>query len=257
MALPVAQPEGDVRLPPLAWLTLAAAALVLAIVHVRVSVLAPDAARFSFDSAEYALAGRTWLETGKLATPFVHPAAAAISPGPPYPLVAGHPLVPALDAVAFFVVGRTTFATLFPAVLAYVVAVLCTAWLALGLSGSRLMAIGAGAAFAVSPWALRFASEGLSEMPFAALLTAALALLWEMPVRPKPLLLGVVLGLAHLTRPVVVPILPAVILGIVWLSPEGRTLRTLLLFAATFLPIAALTALYKWAATGSALTDVG
>src|SRR5262249_10341416 len=73
---PLAQPVRDNRLPLLAWAALAAVAIALAIVQLDACVLAPDAARFTFDSAEYALAGRTWLESGRLATPFVHPSAA-------------------------------------------------------------------------------------------------------------------------------------------------------------------------------------
>ena len=184
----MAQPALENRLPPLAWVAMATGALALAAAHVRVSVLAPDAARFSFDSAEYALAGRAWLETGRLVTPFVHPAALAASPGPPYPLLVGHPLVPALDALAFAIAGATPTASLAPAVLAYVLTVLVTTRLALALSGSRVAGVGAGVAFAVSPWALRFASEGLSEMPFAACLTGALVLLWHLPDRPRPFL---------------------------------------------------------------------
>jgi len=94
-------------------------------------------------------------------------------------------------------------------------------------------------------------------MPFAALLTAAFVLLWELPGRPRAFLLGITLGLAHLARPVVVPLLPAWILGIALLAPPRRRAVTFGLAAAGFLPIAALTALYKWQATGSPWTDVG
>ena len=92
----MAQPEHETRLPPLAWAGIAFGSLALAATHVRISVLVPDAARFSFDSAEYALAGRAWLETGRLVTPFVHPAALGISPGPPYPLLVGPHGLPSL-----------------------------------------------------------------------------------------------------------------------------------------------------------------
>ncbi len=245
------------RLPPSVWALLALAALVLALAHVRIVVVGPDAARFSFDSAEYALAGRTWLETGRLATPFVHPAALGASPGPPYPLVVGHPLVPALDAVAFALAGRDPLATVAPAVAAFVVTVLLVARLALALTGSRIAALGAAAAFAATPWSLRFASEGLSEMPFAAALTAAFLLLWQLPVRPRPVLLGVVLGLGHLARPVAVPLLPAFALGLWLASPAPLRARHLLLAAAGFVPLAALTVLYKWAACGTPFVEVG
>lgn len=253
----MAQPAHDTRLSPLAWAALAIGSLALALAHIEVSVLAPDAARFSFDSAEYALAGRAWLETGRLVTPFVHPAALGISPGPPYPLLVGHPLVPALDAIAFALAGASPTSTLAPAVLAFVLTVLVTTRLALALSGSRVAALGAGAALALSPWALRFASEGLSEMPFTAFLTLAFLLLWQLPERPRPAWLGVVLGLAHLARPVVVPLLPALGFGVLLLAPRGQWPRVLLRVLVGFLPLAVLTGIYKLASTGSATSDVG
>src|SRR5262245_38441782 len=257
MASTGARPAHETRLSPLAWVALATGALALAVLHARVTVFGPDAARFSFDSAEYALAGRAWLETGRLVTPFVHPAALGISPGPPYPLLVGHPLVPALDALAFAVLGVTPGATLAPAMLAYVVAVLVTARLALALAGSRAAAIAAGVALAGSTWALRFATEGLSEMPFAALVTGALLLLWRLPERPRPVLLGLTLGLAHLARPVVVPLLPAFALGVWLLAPRGRVFVVAARALMGFLPLALLTGLYKWVATGSPFHEVG
>lgn len=253
----MAQSAHETQLPPLAWTALATGTLALAVANVRMSVVVPDAARFSFDSAEYALAGRAWLETGRLVTPFVHPAAFGASPGPPYPLLVGHPLVPALDALAFALAGTDATATMGPAVIAFVLTVLVTAGLALALSGSRMAALGAGAAFALSPWALRFASEGLSEMPFAALLTLAFLLMWQLPTRPRPVWLGIALGLAHLARPVVVPLLPALTLGVLLLTPRGQWLRMLWRAFAGFLPLALLTALYKWVMTGSPTSDVG
>ena len=57
--------------------------------------------------------------------------------------------------LAFAIGGVDPIATLAPAVVAFVLCVLFTARLALGLSGSRSAGIGAGAAFALSPWALR------------------------------------------------------------------------------------------------------
>jgi 4-amino-4-deoxy-L-arabinose transferase-like glycosyltransferase len=165
--------------------------------------------------------------------------------------------VPALDALAFAVAGRSADATLLPPLLAFACCVLLVARLALALAGSRAAAFAAGAAFAISPWALQFACEGRTEMPFAALLTAALLLLWELPRAPRPLLLGLVLGLAHLARPVVVPLLPALALGLVLLSPPGMRTRHALRALAGFLPLAALTAIYKWATVGSPFADVG
>lgn len=247
----MAQPAPEIRLPRSAWALLTLGATVVAWAQVRCTVTLPDAARFTFDSAEYALAGRAWLETGRLVTPFVHPAALGSAPGPPFPLLVGHPLVPALDALAFALAGPDPLSTVLPAVAAFVLTVLLTVRLALGLTGSRAAALGAGAAFAVNPWALRYASEGLSEMPFTALFTAALVVLLELPRRPRPVLLGLLLGLAHLARPVAVPLLPAFTLGVLALSPARQRLRALALAFAGFAPLALLTAAYQWSATGT------
>lgn len=236
---------------------LAIVAIALGSVHVWLTVIRVDAARFSFDSAEYALAGRAWLETGRLVTPFVHPAALGASPGPPYPLIVGHPLVPALDAIAFALFGKDATVTLLPALLAYVATVLLTARLTWSLTRSDVATLAAGLMFACTPWALRFASEGLSEMPFTAFFTAALWLLADLPERPRPVLLGVLLGFAHLTRPVLVPLLPVLLPAIVLLAPRAARLPTLARVLVAFLPLAALTALYKQFATGGALHDVG
>ena len=112
------------------WPVLSLAALLTGIAQWWRTMVLPDAARFNFDAAEYALAGRAWLETGRLVTPFVHPATAGTVPGPPWPLLAGQPLVPALDALAFAILGRHPDATVAPALLAFVLATLATAMLA-------------------------------------------------------------------------------------------------------------------------------
>lgn len=246
------RPATGQRPSPLVALVVALAALSTGLVQAwRVMVL-PDAARFNFDAAEYALAGRAWLETGRLVTPFVHPATVGAVPGPPWPLLAGHPLVPALDALAFAVFGTHPDATLVPALLAFVFAALCVARLAWGFTQSSAAMLAAGLVFALSPWALGFATIGLSEMPFAALLAAAFVLLWEFPERPRPWLLGAVLGLAHLTRPVLVPMLPALLLGLVLLAPGRTRVAMLVRTLAVLLPLASLTFLYKLAMTHGA-----
>lgn len=245
------------RPSPLVWPVLAVVALALGGVHLWFSVLLPDAARFSFDSAEYALAGRAWLETGRLVTPFVHPAALGASPGPPYPLIVGHPLVPALDALSFALLGRDSSVTLLPALLAYLAAVLATARLAWSLTRSDAVALASGLLFAASPWALRFSSEGLSEMPFTACFTAAIWLLAELPERPRPVLLGVLLGLAHLARPVLVPLLPVLVPAILLLTPRASRIPTLLRVVAGFAPLASITLIYQAVASGHPFQSVG
>jgi 4-amino-4-deoxy-L-arabinose transferase-like glycosyltransferase len=242
--------------PPLAWAAIGFTALALGMVHAWVTVIAPDASRFTFDSAEYALAGRAWLETGRLVTPFIHSALLRLAPTPPFPLLVGHPLVPALDAAAFALFGPREDATLVPALLAHAACAVLVVKLALALAPSRLASLAAGATFALSPWALGFACEGRTEMPFAALLTGAFVLLARLPDAPRPFWLGVTLGLAQLARPVLLPLLPAVGLGIWLLVPPGGRWRAVALALAGFVPLASLTAFYKWATTGSPFTEV-
>lgn len=228
---------GEHRLSPLFWPALASFALATGSLHAWLTVLAPDAARFSFDSAQYALAGRTWLATGRLATPFVHPALVGDLAGPPWPLLAGQPLVPGLDALAFALFGATPDATLAPALLAFVGATLLTARLAWGLTSSALAAATAGMVFATTPWALGFAVTGMTEMPFACLLAAILVLLWETPEHPRPARLGLLLALAHLTRPVLLPLLPALMIGFLAITPAPRRIPALLRVALGFVPL--------------------
>jgi hypothetical protein len=236
---------------------LALLAVAVLIVHLQRTLLGPGASLLTFDSAEYALAGRELAETGRLMTPFVHPAALHAGQHPPFPLLAGHPLVPVLDAVLFRVAGVRAGLTLVPSVAGCVVLVLAAAWLGFRVARSNTVALAAGLAILLSPWTLRFATEGLSEIPFAALVTLALVVLAGFARRPRPILLGALLGLAHLTRPVLVPMLPAWILGIAWLAPAGARGRTLGLVLLGFAPFAVALALYKAVALGSPLADVG
>ena len=178
----MAQTHAVTRLAPAAWVVLGIGALALVLVHAQVTMFGPDAERFTFDSAEYALAGRAWLETGRLVTPYAHPAVLASMPGPPFPLIAGHPLVPALDAIAFAILGAKPEATLAPTIARVrgVRAARSPAW----RSGSPARARPRSAPAPGSPSPAGrscYALEGRSEMPYAALLTAALVLLWDMP----------------------------------------------------------------------------
>lgn len=242
---------------PVAWLVLAASALAVLLVHLEIAVRRTGVALFSFDSAEYALAGRTLATTGRLATPFAHPSILASIPGPPFPLLVGHPLVAVLDAIVFAIGGAHPALTLIPAGAAFIAVVLLTAALARRVSASPWVPWTAAAGVALSPWMLRYAIEGLSELPFVALFMAALILLLDLPARPRPLLLGAMLGLAHLARPVVVPLLPVWLIAAFVAVPAAARRTTLARMLLGFAPFAALLALYKWATIGSPLADVG
>jgi len=220
-------------------------------------VFATGASLLTFDSAEYALAGRELAETGRLMTPFVHPAALHAGQHPPFPLLAGHPLIPIANAVLFRLGGARPELTLVPGALALVLLVIATARLAFHVTRESALALAAGLTVLLSPWTLRFASEGLSEVPFAALVTLGLVLLGGFPERPRAIALGVVLGLAHLTRPVLVPMMPAWILGVVLLAPAGTRLGALARTLLGFAPFAIALAAYKAIALGSPFADVG
>jgi len=226
------------------------------IAHYEITVERTDRAIFTFDSAEYAVAGRHLSRTGELRSPFVHPDALFGASAAPFPYMVGHPAVPVLNAVTFAALGERAALTLIPAGLSFILLVVLSAFFAFRLSGSRAVAAVAGCAIALHPVMLRYASEGLSEMPFMAAFIGALFLLWRMRDRPRPVLLGIVLGLAHLTRPMIVPLLP------VWLAAAAlmagrKRLGTVGRVLAGFLPFAVLLAVHKYMAAGDPFADIG
>ena len=234
----------------------AGAALLVLLVHLDVTVLRPDRALFTFDSAEFAIAGRHLARTGTLATGVVLPDELGTPRRPPFPLLVGHPLVPILDAIVFRLGGEHAALTLIPPALAYLVVVVLAAALARRLTGSHAVAACAAVAVTFAPRVLYFASEGLSELPFAAITLGALLLLRSPPERARWLVFGLLLGLGHLTRPIMVPLLPVWLAGAMLASPSGQRMRAVLLTLAGFVPFAAGLALYKWSAAGHPLADV-
>jgi 4-amino-4-deoxy-L-arabinose transferase-like glycosyltransferase len=231
-----------------------------------------DQARFTYDSAQYALAARELAETGRLLTPYSYVGPLRAASGPPWPLLAGHPLVPLLQAPVFAVFGAGPWSSLVPVVFAHLLAVLLGALLVLELGGGLLLAGAVGVALAGSPMMLAFATDGLSEMPFTAAWTAAMLVLARTArTRPAavgtrdpgsgrgrwPLVLGALLGLAHLARPVVAPTLPLWLAGAAWAAPPGRRLRTAAAVAAAFAPLAGAWLLYKQVTLGQPFFEVG
>lgn len=249
-------PGGPRHLPAPLLLSLLAIALAALTIQFELTVRRPDRGLFSFDSAEYALAGRHLARSGTLATPFAEPILLHSS-GPPYPLLVGHPLVPLLDAALFRLGGERAILTLVPPVLAFLVLVWLTALLALRVSGSRGAAFAAGLAMALAQQALLFACDGVSELPFAVCWMVALLLLADFPARPRAVWLGIALGLAHLTRPVLAPLLPVWLAGAWLLAPRPRRWLRALLVAVAFAPFALVLLAYKRATAGDAFTDPG
>ena len=178
---------------------------------------------------------------------------------PPYPLLAGHPLLPLLEAPVFRVFGAHPWGSLVPVAAAYLVSVALTFLLAVECGGSWPVAALASVAIAASPAVLGNATDGLSELPFAAAWTGALLVLARFRRAPRAFLLGALLGLAHLARPVVVPTLPAWFVAVASAAGPGSSLRVRRVaeLLAGFAPFALSILLYKWRATGSPFTDVG
>lgn len=225
--------------------------------HAWWTIARVDRARFTYDSAQYALAARELVTTGRLATPYSYVGALREGVGPPYPLLAGHPLVPLLEAPVFALLGAEPWASLVPVMLCHLLAVVLAALLVLEVGGGPWIAGAVGAALAGSPAMLANATDGLSEMPFTAAWTAALLLLARLPRAPRPFALGVLLGVAHLARPVVAPTLPIWLVAAAWSAPRGARLRTAAFVGAGFLPLAGVLLLYKWGTTGQPFQDVG
>lgn len=260
MPTPPGNPPSPAPGPPprragrLGVLALAGAALVIA-TQLELTVRRVDRARVTFDSAEYAVAGREWARTGRPATRFILPREAREGARPPFPLLLGHPMVPALDALAFRLAGEGGDATLVPPALAYLALVATALALARALGAAPAVALAAAGAVALAPGVLAYASEGLTEIPFALLL-ALLVLELARGRPPGPLRFGALLGLAHLTRPVVAPLLPVALAALAVRSAPGARLRTTAVALAAFLPFAGALALYKGLAVGDPLADV-
>ncbi len=216
-----------------------------------------DGARFTFDSAQYALAARELASTGRLATPFSYVGALRDGLGPPFPMLAGHPLLPILQAPVFALVGAGPKAAILPVLLAHLLTVVLAALLVLECGGGTALAACVGVTLAGTPAMLAFATDGLSEMPFTAAWTAAILLLAGFRRAPRSLAIGALLGLAHLARPVVAPTLPVWLVAVSWAAAPGARVRHATWLLSGFVPFAALMVLYKWSTTGHPFADVG
>lgn len=248
-------PGATSRFHPLALALLLVGALVVLLAHLESTVRHTDRSVFNADAGEYAVAGRQLARTGRLATIHTWPGQLTRPLRPPFPVVVGQPLVPLTDAALFAIGGERPGLVLVLPGLAYLAVVGLAALLAMRVTGSRAAGWLAGASVALAPSVLRYATEGLTEMPFTAFLTAALVLLWDVPHRPRFALLGLCLGLAQLTRPTMPYLLPAFVGGVLLMAPPGRRLRGTLVMLAVYLPAFAAFPLYHLVTAGGAGAD--
>jgi len=229
----------------------------LAAAHLGWTVLRADRPWFTYDSALYALAGRELAETGRLTTPYAYVGTLLPGSQPPFPQIAGHPLLPLLEAPLFALLGARPWLSLVWPWLALLCTVVFATSLAWRAGGRLRHAVLAGVALAATPAMLANATDGVSDMPFTAAWTAALLVVAGYRWQPSSGTLGALLGIAHLARPVVVPTLPVWVAVVAWGAPPGARARHVLRLFAGFLPFALLLCVYKWLTTGDPFTEVG
>ena len=113
-----------------------------------------------------------------------------------------------------------------------------------------------GLAFLLDPEAQHLATGGFTEMPFTLGLLAGLLLLVRGLAARRPLVFGVMLGLAGLFRGNMVWLLPVFALGAAATAPAGRRARAALLTVlGSALPLAPWWA-YKWRTFGQPAWDL-
>jgi 4-amino-4-deoxy-L-arabinose transferase-like glycosyltransferase len=251
-ARPLHAPRPPVWLVPVAVLV---TGVTLAI-HLVITVTGTGRALVTFDSAEYAIAGRATARDGRLVTTFVLPHETRAPATPPFPLVLGHPLVPLADAAVFRLAGEHAWLTLLPAALALLVLAACVAGLAPALGAGPGLTLVAVVTLALHPQILHYASEGLTEIPFAAALAAAALAIVRPVTRGRAVAFGLALGIAHLARPVMGPLLPAWLIALACVAPRGMRLRAVGWALVAFAPFALGITLHKWLATGDPTADV-
>ena len=232
----------------------------------------------NYDTAQYALAGRELAASGRLATTFALPLELSRHPAPPWPLAVVQPGLVLVEAAIFKLVppslsigGRQLYWMGRPDQrewLVLVVPLVCFLMIGAAMAQivTRLLSRHAPAlsvptrvaagfvvalAFLLDPEAQHFAVSGFTELPFTlGLLLAVAALALEIaPVRP--LVFGVLLGLAGSFRANMLWLAPMLCLAAAAVAPRGRRARVALIAFAGYLIPAAPWWLYKWRAFGS------
>jgi hypothetical protein len=192
----------------------------------------------SFDAAQYAVAARELAENGRLATDFALPIELARHPSPPWPLAAVQPGLLLAEAAVFRALPpgaslpglgpvreprQREWLTLFMPFWSFLLLggflALAAAWLlerhAKGLDAPLRAAAGfvVGAAFLLDPEAQHLAVGGLTELPFTLGLTVALWAIAMGWASRRPLLFGVMLGVAGAFRGSILGLLPWLVLA--------------------------------------------
>ncbi len=268
--------------------TLSALAGLLWLIHASAWDLGGRSPVLNYDSAQYALAARELADHGRLATTFALPIELARHPDPPWPLAVVQPGLVAVEAALFKLAspgaaGRTPGGDApggHDAIqspegrgwLALVAPIGCYFALgaALALATARILARFAslsdrdrtaagfvvGLAFLLDPEAQHFAAGGFSELPFTLLLALALAALALEAAPARPLIFGLLLGVAGSFRANMLWLAPVLCLAAAATAPRGRRLRVALTAYAGYLIPAAPWWIYKWRAFGTPAWDL-
>jgi hypothetical protein len=236
-----------------------------------------------YDSAQVALAARELATHGRLATTFAVPLELARHARPPWPLAVVRPGLVVAEAALFRLVPPVLhlgpFGTVRLArpdqreVLAVVLPFCCflLIGLVLAIATSRILlrhtpwlpegrrlaaAFTVALAFYLDPEAQHFAIGGTPELPLTLGLALAFAALALDQASRRPLLYGLLLGVAGTLGGDLIWIAPLLAAGAVALAPRGRRVRVLALALAGFaLPLVPWW-LYRWRAFGSPAWDL-
>jgi hypothetical protein len=251
--------------------------------HAKAWDLGRGSAVLNNDSAQYALAARELAEHGRLATTYALPVELAGTRRPPWPLAVIQPGLVLLEAAIFRVSPRVihigdvfTFYLQVPHQrewLTLLVPFFC--YLMLGsmmalasgrlldryapqttLLERRLAGLTVGFAFLLDPEAQRLAAGGVPDLPFALAIAGIItALASEYAASRRPLLFGVLLGIAGSFVAGMVWFLPVFLIAAIVVSPERRA-RVAMLAVLGYLVVAAPWWYYKWRVFGSPSWDL-
>lgn len=251
--------------------------------HARAWDLGRGSPVLTNDSAQYAVAARELAERGRLATTYALPIELAASHRPPWPLATIQPGLVLLEAAIFRVspkiirVGdvftfylqlpnqREWLTLLVPffcylmlgSLLALVAGRLLDRYApATTLLERRLAAITVGFAFLLDPEAQRLAVGGITDLPFALAIAGILtSLASEYAASRRPLLFGLLLGIAGSFHAGMLWFLPVFLVAATLVAPERRA-RVALLGLLGYLVVAAPWWYYKWSAFGAPAWDL-
>jgi hypothetical protein len=232
----------------------------------------------NYDTAQYALAARELAEHGRLATSFALPIELSRTGKPPWPLAVVQPGLVLAEAAIFRLVPNVIrIGTLFVFYLqvphqrewlTLLIPFFCYLLLGslLALVSARLLerhapattplerrlaALTIGLAFLLDPEAQHFAVGGFTELPFALGLAGAFAALVSERAAPRrPLLFGLLLGIAGSFRANMLWLAPMLAVAAAALAPERRKRVFALTMLGFALPLAPWW-WYKWCVYGS------